>query len=203
MSSLSTGTLSEPAVRVVDEAGGGTDPASLSSGASCVSMVSNAAGRRASVMGTTGVSMLLVDVVSLPRRLGQPRRSSSSMNLKRASAIACWLTSPARAMIASSRSPTSGGCAIAPQRAGSTPTTTSVRRWSCERLSTTTTARTTGSSCSTPPDRGSRACQVSSRACCARSSSGAHDRGWDGTWRIRKPSSRVVPPAITEPLPGS
>ena len=28
MSSLSTGTLSEPAVRVVDEAGGGTDPAS-------------------------------------------------------------------------------------------------------------------------------------------------------------------------------
>ena len=108
---------------VVDEAGGGTDPASPSSGANCVSMVSNAAGRRhqvrASVMGTTcvsmlmpGVSMLLVDVVSLPRRLGQPRRSWSSMNLTRASAVACWLTSPARAMIASSRSPTSGGCAI-------------------------------------------------------------------------------------------
>ena len=120
MSSLSTGTLSEPAVRVVDEAGGCTDPASTSSGASCVSMVSNAAGRRhqvrASVMCVSmlmpGVSMLLVDVVSLPRRLGQPRRSSSTMNLKRASAVACWLTSPARAMIASSRSPTSGGCAI-------------------------------------------------------------------------------------------
>ena len=46
------------------------------------------------------------------------------------------------------------------------------------------------------------ACRVSSRACCARSSRGAHDRGWDGTWRIRKPSSRVVPPAITEPYRG-
>ena len=41
--------------------------------------------------------------------------------------------------------------------------------------------RTTGSSCSTPPGRGSRACQVSSRACCTRSSSGAHGRGWNGT----------------------
>ena len=135
MSSLSTGTLSEPAVLVVDEAGGGTDPASPSSGASCVSMVSNAAGRRrqvrASVMGTTcvsmlmpGVSMLLVDVVSLPRRLGQPRRSWSSMNLKMASAVACWLTSPARAMIASTRSPTSGGCAI---RKNTRPATSSAR----------------------------------------------------------------------------
>ena len=51
-----------------------------------------------------GVSMLpLVDVVSLPRRLGQPRRCSSTMNLKRASTVACWLTSPAREMIAPSR----------------------------------------------------------------------------------------------------
>ena len=126
MSSLSTGTLSEPAVRVVDEAGGGTDPASPSSGANCVSMVSNAAGRRhqarASIMC---VSMLLVDVVSLPRRLGQPRRCSSSMNLKRASTVACWLTSPARAMIAPSRSPTSGGCPI---------------RNACETFSSTRTA---------------------------------------------------------------